>query len=199
MRARDAGAGRIVAGMRDGEAAQVGVEGLLQAVQQLCAARDLGKVIDIVRTSARRLVSADGAAFVLPEGDLVYYAAEDAIGPLWAGRRFPASTCISGWAMQHRQCVTIEDIRLDARVPQDAYLPTFVRSLAMIPVNLAQPVAAIGVYWARQHQTSEAELQLLQALADATATAVMNAARACSSRWTRARSAPGRGIRVAAR
>lgn len=160
--------------MMDGDSARAGVTALLQAVQRLCAARDMSSVIDIVRTSARRLVGADGATFVLRDGDHVYYVGEDAISPLWLGRRFPATSCISGWAMLNRQSVTILEIRDDPRIPQDAYQPTFVRSLAMIPVNREEPIAAIGVYWAQPHAVTPPELELLQALADATATAVTN-------------------------
>src|SRR5262249_27351111 len=60
-------------------------------------------VMEIVRSAARELTGADGATFVLREGDLCYYADEDAIAPLWKGRRFPASACISGWTMLHRE------------------------------------------------------------------------------------------------
>ena len=161
--------------MTDGDALRGGVNDLLQAVQRLCAARDMSSVIDIVRTSARKLVGADGATFVLRDGDQVQYVAEDAISPLWTGRRFPANACISGWAMLHRESVAIPDVRLDPRIPRDAYQPTFVRSLAMIPVNRKEPIAAIGVYWATTHVPRPRELELLQSLADATATAVANA------------------------
>ena len=158
----------------DGNSAREGVSELLQAIQRLCAAREMASVIDIVRTSARRLSGSDGATFVLREGDQVYYVGEDAISPLWLGRRFPATSCISGWAMLNRQSVKILDIREDPRIPQDAYRQTFVRSLAIIPVNQKEPIAAIGVYWAQPHVTTQGELELLQALADATATAVTN-------------------------
>ena len=54
-----------------------------QAVQELSLARDLGTVMHIVRTAARRLTGADGATFILREGEHCYYADEDAISPLW--------------------------------------------------------------------------------------------------------------------
>ncbi|ULE31322.1 hypothetical protein [Mycobacterium sp. IDR2000157661] len=44
----------------------------------------------------------------------------------------------------------IADIRTDERIPQEAYLPTFVRSLVMTPMAAPAPVGAIGVYWARR-------------------------------------------------
>ncbi len=147
---------------------------LLSAAQQLAAARDLERVMEVVRRTARDLTRADGVTFVLREGDLVRYADEEAISPLWKGCRFPAASCISGWAMIHRQTVVIDDIYRDDRIPHDAYRPTFVKSLAMVPVGEAEPVAAIGAYWARQHRATAHEVQLLEMLAGFAALALAN-------------------------
>lgn len=46
--------------------------------------------------------------------------------------------------MQHRETVAIRDVRFDPRIPQDAYAPTFVRSLVMVPIGRPVPVAALG-------------------------------------------------------
>ncbi|MBL9038445.1 MAG: GAF domain-containing protein, partial [Archangium sp.] len=98
---------------------------LIEIIQELSLARSLESVMAIVRTAARQLTGADGATFVLRDGGNCYYADEDAISPLWKGRRFPLTACISGWAMLNKQSVAIEDIYLDARIPHDAYRPTF--------------------------------------------------------------------------
>jgi len=130
----------------------------------------------VVRVKARELTAADGVTFVLRDGGQCHYAEENAIGPLWKGRRFPAESCISGWAMIHREDVVLPDIYADPRIPADAYRPTFVRSLAMVPVRREEPIAAIGAYWASQHRASERELWLLHTLADSTALALANVA-----------------------
>src|SRR5262245_18197658 len=67
---------------------------LVTAIQELSLARDLASVMRVVRRAARELAQADGATFVLHEGDHCYYAEEDAISPLWKGRRFSIETCI---------------------------------------------------------------------------------------------------------
>jgi len=85
-------------------------------VQQLSLAGSLDAIMEIVRHAARELTGADGATFVLREGDSCYYAEEDAIGPLWKGQRFPMSMCISGWAMNNRQPVVVPDVRRAGRV-----------------------------------------------------------------------------------
>jgi signal transduction histidine kinase len=150
----------------------LGMERLVTAVRELSQARDLASVMAVVRRAARDLTSADGASFVLRDGDLCFYADESAIAPLWKGSRFPMSTCVSGWAMLNGTHVVIPDIYDDPRVPAAAYRPTFVKSLAMVPIRQAAPIGAIGIYWAYHHQASATEVKLLQALADSTSVAL---------------------------
>jgi signal transduction histidine kinase len=125
-----------------------------------------------VRQAARRLSQADGATFVLRDGDQCHYVDEDAIGPLWRGKRFPMTSCISGWAMLNRRPAAIPDIYKDERIPIDAYRPTFVRSLVMVPIRTEAPIGAIGTYWAQRREISGEEVALIQLLADSTALAV---------------------------
>lgn len=147
---------------------------LVNVVQQLSLARDINKITAIVRTAARSLTGADGATFVLRENGLCYYADEDAIAPLWKGQRFPMNACVSGWAMINKRPAVIPDIYTDSRVPVEAYRPTFVRSLVMVPIRTVDPIGAIGNYWAQPHEATADELQLLQSLADATSIAIEN-------------------------
>lgn len=141
-----------------------------QALEQ---AADLSAVMQITRRAARWLTHADGASFVLREGGFCFYADEDAIGPLWKGRRFPLESCISGWAMAKGEAVAIHDIYRDTRIPLDLYRPTFVHSLAVMPVGTKPALAAIGIYWSHQHTATPVEMKLLQALADSTADALI--------------------------
>ena len=150
---------------------------LIETLTRLTAARHAVDVQEVVKRAARNLVRADGAAFVLRDGDMCHYVDEDAIGPLWKGRRFPLETCVSGWAMTHRESVSIPDVFADPRVPVDAYRPTFVRSLHMTPIGREEPVGAIGVYWATSYTPTAAQQTLLQALADSTVVALETAAR----------------------
>lgn len=150
------------------------MEFLLQVVQDLSMAHDLARVMDIVRHAARTLTGADLATFVLRDKDQCYYADEDAIEPLWKGSRFPMRACISGWVMMNRSPVIIEDIYADSRIPVEAYRPTFVRSLAMVPIRAKDPVGAIGNYWAQLYRPDPLQMKILQALADTTSVALEN-------------------------
>lgn len=150
----------------------LGMKHLVSVAQRLSLTRNLETVMAIVRRAVRDLTGADGATFVLREGEQCYYADEDAITPLWKGQRFPMTACISGWTMLHRQAAVIEDIYADSRVPHDAYRPTFVKSLVMMPIRSIAPIGAIGAYWANKHRASAEEVELLQALADSASIAI---------------------------
>jgi len=145
-----------------------------EAIEALAGARSLQAVVDVLRAFARRVVGADGIAVVLPAGDQCHYVAEDALEPLWQGQYFPASFCVSGWAMKHRQTAVIGDVFADPRVPLDAYRSTFVRSMLMVPIGRGEPIAAIGAYWSEAGQPSDDQVALLEALARAASLALEN-------------------------
>jgi GAF domain-containing protein len=123
-------------------------------------------VSDVVTRTARTLTGAQGATFVLVEGDQCLYVDEDAVAPLWPGQRFPVAHCISGWAITHGEQVAVPEVFLDSRVPYEAYVPTFVRGLLMTPVGVPA-VAAIGVYWSTPHRATEEQAAIVTELADA--------------------------------
>lgn len=149
-----------------------GMQRLLKVAQELSTARDLTSVMEIVRSAARKLVGADGATFILREGERCFYADEDAIAPLWKGERFPIGSCVSGWTMLNSRPAIIRDIYQDVRIEHGRFRPTFVKSLIMMPIRSAAPVGAIGVYWAKTHEATKEEVDLMFALADNTSSAI---------------------------
>ena len=147
---------------------------LVDTIERLSVARTAEEVAAVVRSAARNACAADGVTVVLRDGDECCYVDEEAIAPLWKGRRFPMQACISGWAMLNAQTAVVPDIYADERIPHEAYRPTFVRSLVMTPVGLDEPVAAIGAYWSEVRQFAPEELVKLEIVARATATALAN-------------------------
>ena len=145
---------------------------LTAAVQELSLAKRAEDVQRIVPGAARRLTGADGATFARRDGEECFHVGEGPIEPLWKGKRFPLNACISGWTMLNRRHVVIEDTHADYRIPLDADQPTFVKSLAMVPIRPVDPVGAIGMYWARHHRATEQEIGLARALADSAAVAL---------------------------
>lgn len=150
------------------------MERLVMVVQELSLARTLDQITAIVRHAARELTGADGASFVLRDNGYCYYVDEEAIAPLWKGKRFPMEICVSGWAMLNRKPAIVEDIYDDPRVPSEAYRPTFVKSMAIVPIRSLDPVGAIGTYWATRRMPKPEEVKLLQALANSTSVAMEN-------------------------
>jgi two-component sensor histidine kinase len=148
---------------------------LLAAVEDLARAGSTEDVVEIVRSSARRLIGSDGVALVIREDDSCHYIEEDAVGPLWKGHKFGLTECISGWSMLHKETVTVPDVFKDARIPHHLYRQTFVRSLVMAPVGYEHPIGALGAYWAQIYQPTDYEITTVETLARATANALENA------------------------
>ncbi len=147
---------------------------LTKALVKISRARSSDEVVETVRSSARSLIGCEGISVVLREGDFCHYVAEDAIGPLWVGQRFPMSACISGWSMINRETAVIPDVRKDHRIPQEFYSNTFVRAVAVAPVRVDEPVAALAAYWSQPYTPAPWEVETLDALAEAAATAFEN-------------------------
>ena len=147
---------------------------LIEVIQLLSKAQDIETITAIIRHEARYLTGADGASFILKDADQCYYVDEEAISPLWKGQRFPMERCVSGWVMHHGQTAIIEDIYKDSRVPTEAYKPTFVKSLVIVPIRSQNPIGAIGTYWATHHSPSNEEVAVLESLANTTCVAIEN-------------------------
>ncbi len=147
---------------------------LVDTIEQLSTARTVQDIAAVVRSRAREISGADGITVVLRDGDHCLYLDEDAIGPLWKGRRFRLGQCISGWTMLNGETAVIPDIYRDDRIPFTVYRPTFVNSLVMTPVRRVDPMAAIGAYWKDVHTPSNEAVAGLEAVARAAATAFEN-------------------------
>ncbi len=147
---------------------------LIDAIKDLSSARTLETVQQIVVASARKLTASQGAVFINREGDQCYCAEEDTIGPLWKGQRFRLDSCNGGLVILNRTPIIINDVYEDKNDPDRFYESTFVRSLALVPVNTENPVGAIGNYWSEKHFVTNIDVQLLQTLADSAARAIEN-------------------------
>lgn len=136
------------------------------AMADLVLVQDVEQAQHIIRSAARRLANAHGSTVVLLEDGHCYYADEDAVSPLWKGQRFPLQQCISGWAILNCRPAIVPDIQFDERVPQEAYRPTFVKSLVIVPMRVEDPLGAVGAYWIQPHRVTDEELAPLQGLAE---------------------------------
>ncbi|MCD5987477.1 PAS domain S-box protein [Pseudomonas sp. CDFA 553] len=148
---------------------------VLDASERLVMAASVEEVVAVLRDTARAAVGAEGVAVVIEHDGRCSYVAEDAVSPLWEGLTFPADHCISGWVMHHSETVAIPDVRLDPRIPQDAYSPTFVRSMVMVPIGRPVSVAALGAYWSEVRTHDLDTIKRLESLARLATIAIENA------------------------
>lgn len=156
---------------------------LIEAVQALSLARSLPELVDIVQQAARTGAGADGATFVLRDGDDCFHVAEAAVSPRWHGRRCPVGQCASGWAMSHGQAIVIADIDRDPRIPADLYRPDVVRTLVIAPIRTREALGAIGLYWSTRQRVSGATVRWWQALANATSAGLESVLARQEARW----------------
>lgn len=158
------------------EAAVLPIETFVNLVQRLSQVSSESEITGTVTRAIRRLTDADGATFVLKEGESCYYTDEDTAAPAWIGSRFPLPQRIHGWAMAHSHTVVLDDVHGDGHVPPpcSAQRPGFLRSLVMVPVRTDGPIAAIGAYWSRPKQPSPSDVAMLEAIAHAATLAIKN-------------------------
>lgn len=145
---------------------------LSAAIERVGQAASAAEVVAALAATARGVVGSDGICMVERIGDEVEYLTEDAISPLWAGQRFPAAMCVSGQALAARAPIFIPDIMQDRRVPLNAYLATFVRSMAIVPIGVEAPRFAMGAYWRAARPIAPVALDRMSRLAAAGAAAL---------------------------
>ncbi len=135
------------------------------ALDQLGRADSIDDALEILRSRTRAIGDADGVTLSRREGDDVLFVGEDAVAPLWTGRRFPIRNSMSGLAMLERRPIYVPDVHADTRGSVVPYHATFVASLAVFPLGRGDPVAALGAYWARDNPVKPDALALLDTLA----------------------------------
>ncbi|MBD8617190.1 GAF domain-containing protein [Pseudomonas putida] len=148
---------------------------VLHASERLVTAKSIDEVVSVLRETARATVGAEGIAIAIEHDGHCSYVAEDAVSPLWQGKTFPIERCVSGRAMLGNETIVIPDVRLDSRIPQDAYALTFVRSLIMVPIGQPVAVAALGAYWSEAQPHSRDTVERLESLARLATIAIENA------------------------
>jgi HD-GYP domain-containing protein (c-di-GMP phosphodiesterase class II) len=155
---------------------QLQIDDMDDLLLKISTARDLEEIMTVLRSSARRLIGADGLTFILRESDECFYIDEDAVRPLWKGQRFPMDACVSGWAIRNSEVVVIDDIHSDHRIPANAQRPSFVTSMVIVPLRPGDPLGAIGAYWSKPGSPPAESVHQLRRIANAAALAIANVA-----------------------
>lgn len=145
---------------------------LIATIEDMQRASSFDDILVSYCQATRKIMGADGVTFVLRDGEFCRYVDEDAISPLWKGKQFPMSACISGWCMHTGKTAVIPDIYKDDRIPHFVYKTTFVKSLVMTPVGSTNALAAVGAYWATEQHPGRYTIRMMERLAHRTVGAI---------------------------
>jgi hypothetical protein len=145
-------------------------------VGELSGKHTVDELVATLRRTARILTAADGITVVHREGNEVRFVAEDSIGPPLERRKLPIESCVPGLALLKNEPIVISDIYADDRVPT-VKTQTFVRSMAMFPIGMADPVWVFGTYWRMAGPIDPESVTLLSSLARSAAYAFHYATR----------------------
>lgn len=131
------------------------------------------EVIAQLRASAREIAGADGIAIVRREGDEVVCLTENAVAPLWSGRRFPINTCVSRRPLIEGVPVVVHDLDHDVEVRERDNLPPFIKSIAVYPLGGAPLPMALGIHWYAANAVERMALDRIARLAAAAGRALV--------------------------
>lgn len=152
-----------------------GMELLVSVSQELSFARKLEDVQRIVRLAAQQLTGSDGISIRLRDGDECYTLDGDQAAPSpWKGLRSRLTESISGWVILNASSLVVDDVQTDPRVLSHAIRPSNVVSAVLVPIRTINPLGVISVYWSTHRKAKDAEIKLLEALADCAAIALDN-------------------------
>lgn len=148
---------------------------LFKWIRILASARTITALAECVVDAATALLGAQGAAFVVRDGEFCQYVEMNAIAPKWwKSQRFPLNACVCGWTILNARPAIVPDVFNDDRVPGRCYLGSEIKSLLAVPIGGKNALGAMPVYWDNPHQPTEGEIAIATSLADAAATMIDN-------------------------
>jgi two-component system sensor histidine kinase UhpB len=156
---------------------------------RITAIRGTQELLQEVVDAARRLLGSDGAHLTeLPRGEreripIVMAGHTDAETRAWlASRRFPLHGGINGLAAGNGELVWTADYDADPRIPHDPDDDDAARRLGLCGMAAAplrapggEIIGTLAISFEQPHEFVDAELELLQRLADQAAIAIANA------------------------
>jgi signal transduction histidine kinase len=146
---------------------------LTRGSQKLLTSLDAGTVVARVIDLARQVVTADGYAVWLKEGETWRIAASHSLSV-----EFAALRSVNEPAIRFDEPVIAEDVQGPAMLEprREAYRRERITSLMSIPLTVRQePAGSIVFYYRTRHRPTDTELQVAAALGQMSAAAISNA------------------------
>jgi signal transduction histidine kinase len=154
---------------------------LNKAGQALTSTLDLPTILAQIMTEVNQLFQAEGASVLLHDpatDELVFAAVATAEARALLGTRFPATTGIAGWVLQHRQSILLTNAHQDRRFYDriDAITGLTTRSLLVVPlINKQTAIGVVEVVNKAGGRFNRHDLEILEILAGSAAIALENA------------------------
>ncbi len=154
------------------------LDGLARLSAACTSSLDPGKICDIAVEWTQELLDAEMSSFRVPEGDMLRLAASRTMQPLALVEQIPLDSVFRPIIQAH-QTFVVNDVQLDTRMPSDhraKFLALGMRALLFVPVLArGRAVGALMIGRTKAHDWSDAEISLLQTIANQTANALANA------------------------
>ncbi|MCH7843311.1 MAG: GAF domain-containing protein, partial [Chloroflexi bacterium] len=158
---------------------------LYEITEQLASANDMDTVLDLITAKATELLGSNGSAifrFDEASGSLLYAKTHNKATVLLEQYSAKPGLGINGLAFQERRPFWSSDITTDQslnRTEGDALRAieeAGVRAVLAVPIVVRdQPYGVLNVSYLESHEFTDAEIGLLEALADSAAVAIGNA------------------------
>lgn len=138
---------------------------------------DQDQVMRVVTEQAQAITSADGAVVEMARGEEMVYEAVSGLSTVWVGLRLRVTSSLSGRCVRLGVPVRCVDTEYDARVDRAACRELGIRSMVVVPlVSGETPVGALKVVSTEPDHFTEADVDLLQEMADFIAESLQHAA-----------------------
>jgi len=137
---------------------------------------DLGAIMTLVTERTLPLVTADGAAIELAEGDDMVYRAASGMAAGQIGLRLKAATSLSGLCVRTGEILRCDDSETDPRVDRAACRAVGLRSMIVMPLKHdGQSVGVLKAMSAQEAKFTEGDVRVLGLLSDMLAAAIYHA------------------------
>lgn len=154
-----------------------GLDRLVESQNAIAAAgTDVDEVLTLVAQGALAVAGAEAACVELLDGDEVVCSAVAGAAAPFLGMRVPFDSSITGECFRTGEALICGDSEADSRVSRDACRAVGARTLIVLPLRSGETVTAVLIAWSSTaHDFPGYEAQLLTALANASAAAILRA------------------------
>jgi hypothetical protein len=137
------------------------------AVEAICSANDLERLLATTLEGARRLTGADGVTLIWQAGDRCWYIDDDANESAHRERRSCAVEGHADWLTRRETPAIIADVVVDPVARGESWLNPSARSAVIVAVRTVDPSGALVAWWRTARTLPSTHVQMLELIAEA--------------------------------